>query len=60
MLPLPSMPSIAVLPFANLSGRSTAGILQRRHYGRSNYLFVPCARTLRYRAHLNFHLQGKG
>ena len=55
-LPLPSKPSIAVLPFQNLEWRSRAGILRRWHGGRYYYRAFAHAVAVRHRAQFQLHL----
>ena len=54
---LPDKPSIAVLPFANMSGDAGAGIFRRRHLGGHHHRPVEAFATLRHRPQFLFHVQ---
>ena len=58
-LPLPSIPSIAVLPFTNLERRSQPGVLQRWHRRPIDKRPFSASWPLRHRAQLQLHLQGQ-
>ena len=57
-LALPDKPSVAVLPFTNMSGDPGAGILRRRHRRGHHYGAVALSVAVRHRAQLLLHLQG--
>ena len=59
-LDLPLQPSIAVLPFENMSHASRAGIFCRRHHRRHHYRFVAHARNVRHGPEFNLCLQRPG
>ena len=52
-------PSIAVLPFANMSGDPGAGIFRRRHFRGHHHRSVEAALVLRHRAQFIFAYKGK-
>ncbi len=58
VLPLPDKPSIAVLPFQNMSGRAGAGIFRRRHGRGDHHRALPHPLAVRDRAQFELHLQG--
>ncbi|WP_246737487.1 adenylate/guanylate cyclase domain-containing protein [Nordella sp. HKS 07] len=60
LLPLPSKPSIAVLPFQNMSGDPEQEVLCRWHGGGDHHCAVAHALAIRYRPQLDFHLQASG
>ncbi len=55
---LPDRPSIAVLPFDNLSEEPDAGAYRRWHDRRPDHRIVPYQMAVRDRAQLDLHLQG--
>ena len=56
-LPLPDRPSIAVLPFTNMSGDPEQELLCRRHLGRSDHRALPHPLAVRDRPQLDIRLQ---
>jgi len=56
-LALPDKPSIAVLPFANLSGGSGAGIFRRRHGRGNHHGAFPDPLAVRNRPQFDLHIQ---
>ena len=57
---LPDKPSIAVLPFLNLSGDRRAGVFRRRHGRGHHHGIVAHPLAVRHRAQFELHLQGSG
>ena len=55
--PLPDKPSIAVLPFTNMSGDPRAGVFHRRHDRRSDHGFVQAIRVVRHRTKYHVYVQ---
>ena len=56
---LPDKPSIAVLPFVNMSGRCRAGVLRRRHHRGHHHRAGAFSESVRDRPQLDIHLQGQ-
>ena len=57
-LSLPDRPSIAVLPFQNMSGDRRAGLFRRRHGRGHHHRPLAHQMAVRHRAQFDLHLQG--
>ncbi len=57
-LALPDKPSIAVLPFSNMSGDPETGIFRRWHGRRDRYSTVPNPMVIRHRTQFELFVQG--